>query len=272
MDMPATYAHYIFGEDVLKYLDGDVKDLINNHLNMYHIGLHGPDILFFYKPYSYNYVNRRGNNLHKRSGNDFFMKANELLNDAKDSGAACAYMLGFICHYMLDSECHPYVNKKEKISRITHNEIETEFERYLMNKNHLDPVFYKPTNHLVVDKKCAECISWFYPGISTQKVYDSINSMKFYVNLFNSPRLLKGDMLHFLVKSLGQNKISGLFMRRKENPGCLDSNLALEKLYQKSINPTVKAIRLFYQNLNNSYVTNQSELAQLKQRFERNFG
>ncbi|BCN30573.1 zinc dependent phospholipase C family protein [Anaeromicropila herbilytica] len=268
--MPGTYAHYTFGEEVLNNLNGEVKSIIKQNHTLYDIGLHGPDILFFYKPYTFNYVNQRGMNLHKKSGNEFFIKANKMLKNAKESDSAKAYLFGFVCHYMLDSECHPYVNQKEKLSKISHSEIETEFERYMMAKNHLDPMFYKPTKHLMINERYAECISNFFPGISSEKIMQSIKSMKFYVDLFNAPRIWKGNILHFITKPIDQNKVSGLFMTRKENPACIDSNLVLEKLYQKSIGATVKIIEEYYKNME-QLVTKRVDLESLNQRFQKSF-
>lgn len=48
--MPSTYAHYRLGQEVLDNLTGGIKSTILNHKELYDIGLHGPDILFYYKP------------------------------------------------------------------------------------------------------------------------------------------------------------------------------------------------------------------------------
>lgn len=56
--MPTTYTHYRFGMDVLSQLPDSLKKEIEKNLSLYHIGLHGPDILFYYKALSRNKVNR----------------------------------------------------------------------------------------------------------------------------------------------------------------------------------------------------------------------
>ena len=48
--MPSTYAHYRFGQEVLKELPNDIKKIIIENKELYDIGLHGPDILFYYLP------------------------------------------------------------------------------------------------------------------------------------------------------------------------------------------------------------------------------
>lgn len=44
--MPAGYTHYVFGEQVLDQLDESIKKRIMPYIDLYHIGIHGPDILF----------------------------------------------------------------------------------------------------------------------------------------------------------------------------------------------------------------------------------
>ena len=46
--MPTTYAHDLFGKEVYKKLPSDMKALIRRYRDLYRIGLHGPDILFYY--------------------------------------------------------------------------------------------------------------------------------------------------------------------------------------------------------------------------------
>ena len=66
--MPAFYTHYRFGCDVLKQLPEDIRSICTAHRGLFDIGLHGPDIYFFYRPVLPNKVNRIGYAAHKRSG------------------------------------------------------------------------------------------------------------------------------------------------------------------------------------------------------------
>ena len=54
--MPALYAHDRFGEKVSEKSDGELKNIIFKYYNQYEVGLQGPDILFFYRPYHGNDV------------------------------------------------------------------------------------------------------------------------------------------------------------------------------------------------------------------------
>ena len=56
--MPSTYAHYRMGKELIKALPESRQTIIRNNMELYLIGLHGPDILFYYKPLKqiYNYT------------------------------------------------------------------------------------------------------------------------------------------------------------------------------------------------------------------------
>ena len=46
--MPSTYAHFRFGQEVYKELLPKCRTVIDAFRPLYDIGLHGPDILFYY--------------------------------------------------------------------------------------------------------------------------------------------------------------------------------------------------------------------------------
>ena len=48
--MPSTYAHYIFGQQIRGRLSGYERKVIDKYPELFNIGLHGPDILFYYRP------------------------------------------------------------------------------------------------------------------------------------------------------------------------------------------------------------------------------
>ena len=108
--MPAFYTHYRFGCDVLKQLPEDIRSICTAHRGLFDIGLHGPDIYFFYRPVLPNKVNRIGYAAHKRSGRYFLQRAQKVIASAHDKDAARAYFYGLLCHFTLDSICHPYIH------------------------------------------------------------------------------------------------------------------------------------------------------------------
>ena len=70
--MPSTYAHYRFGQEVLKELPNDIKKIIIENKELYDIGLHGPDLLFYYLPLKTNEINSIGYNMHEKTGKEVF--------------------------------------------------------------------------------------------------------------------------------------------------------------------------------------------------------
>ena len=58
--MPTTYAHYKFGNEVISALPRPLQSSIENHRELFDIGVHGPDILFYYQPIKKNRVSGQG--------------------------------------------------------------------------------------------------------------------------------------------------------------------------------------------------------------------
>ena len=122
--MPSTYAHRRFGADVLALLPDGLRATLEQHRELYDIGLHGPDLMFYYKALQSNPVNRLGNAMHEQKGEVFFTRARTVVENATDKSAALAYVLGFVCHFALDSTCHPYVEAYVRESGVGHCEID----------------------------------------------------------------------------------------------------------------------------------------------------
>lgn len=72
--MPSTYAHYCFGKAVYRRLPQEIQEEIKAYSPLYMTGLHGPDILFYYKPLKSNAINRIGYGMHGRPADEFLKK------------------------------------------------------------------------------------------------------------------------------------------------------------------------------------------------------
>ena len=97
--MPSTYAHRRFGADVLVQLPRELREKITPYRPLYDMGLHGPDLMFYYRALQSNPVNRLGNAMHEQPGRVFFTRARGVVNTARNKNAALAYALGFVCHF-----------------------------------------------------------------------------------------------------------------------------------------------------------------------------
>ena len=262
--MPSTYAHYIFGEEVYRNTPNEIKKIIKENYDLYLIGLHGPDILFYYKPLKSNSINQIGFGLHQKIAIDFLEKARQTIINYKNRDEAIAYILGFICHFMLDSECHGYIGDKINNSGITHAEIEVEFDRYLLVKQNKNPIKTKLTEHIIINKENAECIECFYDGASDKEVFRALKSMKHYNNLLCAPGKLKRKIVLMLLKLSGNHKeMSGLLMNYEANPQCIDSSEELQRRLSNIVLSTVALMKEYYENIGTS--------EQLNKRFRKNF-
>ena len=57
--MPAAYAHYVFGKKVFQELSGTEKEIIRKGEDAFLLGLHGPDLLFYYFPHCHQQGRRQ---------------------------------------------------------------------------------------------------------------------------------------------------------------------------------------------------------------------
>lgn len=244
--MPATYAHYKFGKDVLGTLPRPLQQAVENNREMFDIGLHGPDILFYYKALKSNPVSQMGNALHVEMADIFFERGLKVIGEASDPAAARAYMYGFICHFALDSECHKYVEKMIQVSGISHTEIEMEFDRYLLTGDYINPVTHLSVRHIHPTLKNAEVIAPFFNEFPPEILKKCLSSMIMYHKLFLVPGQKKRKALFMAMKVLGKyESMHGIVMSEKANPQCEGYCLLLKKLYAGAVPLAVDLIIKF---------------------------
>lgn len=230
--MPATYAHYRFGQEVRKDLPEKEKKIVEEFPELFMIGLHGPDIFFYYKPFSKNRVRLIGHEMHKRAGEAFFAPAAEVVREHDGNHAYLSYLYGFICHFALDVACHGYIDEKIAKSGISHTEIEAEFDRMLMVKDGHDPIRYKPTGHIVPSLENAEIIRAFFEDADSTQVLGTLKGMVTYLNLLVVPSKGKRFLINTILKLTGNYKeLHGLMINYLANPDCADSTKELFKRY-----------------------------------------
>ena len=90
--MPSTYAHYIFGQQIRGRLSGYERKIIDKYPELFNIGLHGPDILFYYRPLGKNKVNQLGSRIHNESGAKFFVHAAKAIHTTSMRSIWLMYM------------------------------------------------------------------------------------------------------------------------------------------------------------------------------------
>lgn len=257
--MPSTYAHYVFGKKVLQALPPDLSALARGHRQLYDIGLHGPDILFYYRALTANKVNSVGFGMHARPARDFFAPAKEALASlpAPQRGAAEAYLLGFVCHFALDSACHGYIESKIAASGVTHTEIESEFDRSLLLSQGIEPLSARLTGHIFPSAENAAVIAPFFEGVNAKQVEKALRSMLFYNGLLRAPRAPKRFIVNTALRLTGNYKeMHGMMIAKNPIPACADSNLRLSKLMNRAVGECVALA----ENLS-SYLAGGAELS-----------
>ncbi len=235
--MPAYYAHHRFGAAVAELLEGDLKKIAAAHRPQFDIGLQGPDLFFFYRPYTKNSVVKYGNELHHVPAMPFFAHAVEVVQKKGRDSGEYAYLLGFLCHFILDSECHPYVNEMTEKTGVKHLEIEEEFEKLLLRMDGEDPFAYPLGSLVPLDDRTVQAIRPFYQKqISERIVERSLRDLRMVKNLFTTPHRWKHDVINGVMRLSGRYPyVKGLMNQRTDNPACRQTNKELFRRFENAV-------------------------------------
>jgi hypothetical protein len=240
--MPATYAHYKFGKLVFKALPKEIRALIRENKAAYLLGLHGPDLVFYYRPVWKNKVNQSGVQMHKEPAIDFFEKGRRKYQE-HPSNLLLSYLCGFLCHFMLDSECHPYINGYGEKHHLGHLEIETDFDRFLIEEDGKDPVHLNCTAHLCQDHDTEEVIASMFEGLTYRQIDQSIQGFRRCIRFFQCPTKGKRMFLRGVSRIVGQDKeIGGLIMDGVPKDACRKSCLHLKERLHAAVLPAAEII------------------------------
>lgn len=262
--MPTTYAHNVFGRTVFHKLTPELKRIVLDNSMAYQIGLHGPDILFYYKPFKSNKVSDMGHRLHAESAAEFFRQSKKQLLEEGDP-VLLAYLMGFICHFMLDSSCHSYISYYMEETGAGHDEIETEFDRVLMEADGLNPLKHRPGGFIRVNKKEVEVIAKVLRPITVEEIKMALVSMRFYTGVLVRPTAVGRNGILRLLKILKcYEGMNGRVMRKKKIKRCEEGTKKLQELFDLVVPETVTVIEDFCRTL--------GDAEYLSGRFERNFG
>lgn len=234
--MPTTYTHDLFGKEVYRQLPKEMKEVIRKNGNLYRIGLHGPDLLFYHL---FNgKVNRAGVAMHGRKGRAFFEEGMAKVREEKDE-ALLAYLLGFGCHYLLDSSCHPYVYRKVEEGVISHTNLEKEYDRYLMEQNGIDPNHYFPLAGIPVKERYARTIHKAIPRIPEHLILTAWRIMRIATRLFVSDdggfRKKAGITLTRGLRLKAAEELMEHFMGHEPLPGSEEAIEGLHALYLQAV-------------------------------------
>ena len=263
--MPSAYTHYRFGKEVLSCLPKHYRRPIEENRELFDIGLHGPDILFYYKPLSKNPVKQTGHDMHDATADTFFKAAAAKWKESQNQDALKAYLFGFICHFALDSICHPYVKKMVSCGDFSHTELETELDRFFLLKDNLDPMTYVPVQHIHVTDTNCKVITECYDSVSESEIRTALRGMISSVKTLGTPEGLKRKLIIFAMKITGNyDFMFGLMMKSEENPACQKHCKLLYNKYLEAVTTAASLIQQYGNVLEHD--------ADLSSRFNMTFG
>lgn len=231
--MPAAYAHYRFGAQMLGRMPADVQRMAKRNRRLFDVGLHGPDLFFFYRPVISTKIGRLGHKFHMQTGREFFSRVcRNLRLDPSEAGQA--YLYGALCHYTLDAHCHPLVVQADWEGPVTHARIEGEFDRFLMELDGIHPPKeMRLTKHLTLRDSECEIVSRFYPGTDKSVIGESLRGM---ANIRKIMELPKGPLRTAVIKTMsaGSATFRDMVIREVPDEDCRHLNLPLFEKYQQA--------------------------------------
>ena len=230
--MPSTYAHYRLGFRTLSHLDPKIQELLRRNRQMFDLGLHGPDFLFYYNPFRKGEsIAALGSKIHKLTGREFFAPAVRQLRLQPDE-AAESYLFGVLAHFVLDSLCHPYVNAMAGKSA-GHVEMEVEFDRALLVRDGKpEPHKQVLSKHIRLEKKeDAAKIARFYPEVKPAQVKKAISNMAWMEAALAAPKGLRREIIG---RGYLGNSINEHMMSLSENLRCAEFTPKLMQLYTEA--------------------------------------
>lgn len=246
--MPTTYAHWRFGQDCIKTLPAGIQEIIENNIDIFNLGVHGPDIFFY--DLKHNDVAEFGSSLHQVSGKDFFENCKEVYKNNSEKDMMLSYLLGFMSHYTLDSMCHGYIEHKKEVSGVSHNKIESEWDGHVIVLDNRKVNLVDRAESLRPNKKICKVMSYFFP-YDEKIVYGTCKYQRLFISLLNYVSTFRRNFMEWLMLRLHKNDYVDLLIDPIEDLRCIDSNLRLDKLKEKAVKLYPKLANNYMDYLNN---------------------
>ena len=229
--MPSNYAHYRFGSLALPELPEERRRSLQRFRQLYDVGLHGPDLFFYFLPLFHTKTRELGGSYHKLTGKEFFETAAARLREQPSEGGE-AYLFGVLGHYALDSACHPLVNAADAEGKIRHVELETEFDRHLLTKDGKVPA-HRQNLGRKTRLTWGECVtvSGFYPPATAYTVRVGVGSMSL---VCGAMTMKNRELLQTLFRLGGEHALQ-LVMSTRPNHRCAQLLEPLEQCYDEAL-------------------------------------
>ena len=246
--MPGIYAHYRMGVGLLQTLPADTFRTIQRFRRLFEVGLHGPDIFRYFSPVLPTSVGALASKFHGQDGKTFFSRSCRTTRMER-SEAAQAYLYGILCHYVLDAVMRPYINEQATARGIPAEEIETEFDRFLLEKDGKNPPEAQDfSTHLKITPGECATVAKFYPSSTARQVQDSLGAMSKTVKLFAVPDGTRRTVLRSSME-LTKMPLRHMLMTVGANPKCAGLNEQLLELYESALVQFPDMLRQVQENL-----------------------
>lgn len=228
--MPSHYAHYRFGAKAIPMLPPQIQRSVRQFRRLYDAGLHGPDIFFYHNFFFPDNVVALAKKYHGLTGQNFFVPVCKHLR-LEPSEAAMAYLYGVLTHYCLDSVVHPFVMEQTAEGKVGHVEMETEFDRFLLQLDgNRQPNTFDCSRHIKLTGGECETVSKFY-GTTPLAVSASIKGMAAGAKILAMPN---GNLRRTVEKYAG-SRLRQHFMGRMPNKNCAHLNEPMLERYDRAL-------------------------------------
>lgn len=246
MIMPSTYAHYRMGQEVLARLPVNIRSRIISEIDLFNMGLYGPDLLFYYRPLEINHINRRGYAMHRRAGIEFASHAARVLRSHYFADSYFAYACGFICHFALDRQCHRYILRRAEATHVPHAEIEMGYDRALLLHDGFEPAADKLMEHIRPDHRTAKVIASFFPDVKPGHVLKAMRSAKLCNKLLLAPVRVKRRIVNAVLELTGNSRyMQRSMISMKKDPILRSGSKAMSRCYRAAVRDSVTLITDF---------------------------
>lgn len=218
--MPSIAAHYYFGQEIVERVNKnsrEIGELIENNKAEFDLGLQGPDLLFYYKPYIKNKITGLGEEIHLHPGKELVDCAAKNIREEKN-GAALGYLMGLACHFILDSSLHGEIaNYAPEIRE--HLLLEAEMDRQIIEENYCrKPHTFK--RHLLVKTTNikSDFLKLIYPQVEAGQLKECVGSMGFYSRVLLCKRDIKKKLFECAERLFSKDSpFTALIVSSQEN-------------------------------------------------------
>ena len=231
--MPANYAHYRFGCQLLPTLPANVRRPIQRFRRLFDMGLQGPDLFFYHNILTDDSLKKLAQKLHDMTGREFFTAVCRRLR-TEPTEAGQAYLYGLLAHYCLDSICHPAIGEMTADGQIGHIELETEFDRYLLSLDGIAaPETFDNSPHMKLTKGECVTVASLYPSVTPGNVLQSVKTFAAVTKLLAAPKEKQRRWMLSASKKVVP-KFTPFIMGSQPNRRCSQLTETLKSLYDEA--------------------------------------